>query len=192
LIEPVAFGPYRFALTDEEARVAIARLALRYGLSRRFERDYVAPLAFFVLLLAFVAILAFTGLIARRSAELALLLGAIFFLASRFVAHLRLRRAQRLATNMVNRLTASGETTLTVGQSGLAFRHCPEDESEPNIFLGLTEIDDASGLLYLWLSGREEAPIVIPKRVFANSTEADRFLGFLRQRVDQGGPAHVP
>lgn len=192
MIEPIAFGPYHFALTDEEARVATARLALRYGLSRRFERDYVAPLALFVLLLAFVAILAFSGLIARRSAELALLLGAIFFLASRFVAHQRLRRAQGLAKTMVNRLTASGEIALTVGESGLAFRNCSEGESEPNAFLDLTEIDDASGLLYVWLSGREGAPIVIPKRIFADSIEADRFLSFLRQRVSKRSSAHVP
>ncbi len=82
--EPAGFGPYSFSLTDDEARLAASRLALRLGLGSRFERDYVAPLVVFVLLLLFVAILAFSGLVGRRMAEAALLLGAIAFLATRF------------------------------------------------------------------------------------------------------------
>jgi hypothetical protein len=184
LIEPVAFGPYRFALTDEEARVATARLALRYGLSRRFEREYVAPLAFFVLLLAFVAILAFTGLIARRSAELALLLGAIFFLASRFVAHLRLRRAQCLAKSVVDRFAAAGEKTLRIDESGVTLGDA--DESRRCAFHDLAEAEDSGGLLYLWRSGTDGAPILVPTRIFSDATEAARFLTFARGRLGKG------
>ena len=184
MIEPVAFGPYRFALTNEEARVAIARLALRYGLSRRFERDYVAPLAFFVLLLAFVAILAFTGLIARRSAEVALLSGAILFLASRFVAHLRLRRAQRLAKSVIDRFAAVGEKTLSVDQSGLTLSDA--GGSRRCAFHDLADAEDSGGLLYLWRSGTDGAPILVPTRIFSDLAEAARFLTFARGRLGKG------
>jgi hypothetical protein len=189
---PPAFGPYQFKLSDEEARVAIARLSLRYGLSRRFERDYVAPLALFVLLLVFVAILAFTGLIGRRAAEAALLLGAILFLASRFFAHWRLRRAQHLATSVVEQIAAAGETTLAVDESGLAFNESATRSNPPVYFRNLTEIENAGGLLYIWRSGPGCAPVVVPTRIFTDDAEAERFLTFVRQRIGKLPPAHVP
>jgi hypothetical protein len=192
LNEPLAFGPYRFALNNEETRVAIARLSLRYGLSRRFERDYVAPLVLFVLLLVFVAILAFTGLIARRSAEAALLLGAILFLASRFVAHWRLRRGQRLAKSVVDRIAAAGETTLTVDESGLAFCNHATRATRSVVFRSLTDIEDAGGLLYIWCSSADSPPLVVPTRIFADSAEVQRFLAFLRGRVGKRDSAHIP
>lgn len=184
MTEPLAFGPYRFALTEDEARVATARLALRYGLSRRFERDYVAPLVIFILLLAFVAILAFTGLIARRSAEIALLAGAILFLASRFVAHLRLRGARLLAKKVIERIAADGETSLTVDESGLTFTRQAGSEQQIADLPDLTEIENAGGLFYIWISNRDTAPpLVVPTRIFADDAEAERFLARLRGRL---------
>ena len=176
---PPVFGPYRFALTDEERRAAIARLSLRYGLSRRFERDYVAPLVVFVLLLVFVAILAFTGLMGRRAAEAALLLGAVLFLATRFLAHWRLRRAQGLAKDVVARIAAAGETTVTVEENGLTFG----DHSERVAFGAPTEIENAGGLFYIWSLNPDNAPLVVPTRIFADGAEADRFFAFLRGRI---------
>jgi hypothetical protein len=188
LSEPLAFGPYRFALSDEERRAAIARLSLRYGLSRRFERDYVAPLIVFVLLLLFIAILAFTRLIGRRAAEAALLIGAILFLATRFLAHWRLRRAQSLAKGVVDRIAAAGEATLTVDESGFAFSDRDEREKQPVVFRGLTEIENAGGLFYIWVSSRDSGPLVIPTRVFPDGAEADRFLAFVRRRIRERLP----
>lgn len=183
MIERVAFGPYRYALTDDEARVATARLALRYGLSRSFERDYVAPLAFFALLLAFVAILAFTGLIARRSAEFALLLGAILFLASRFFAHSRLRRAQRLAKNVVGQLAAAGEKALSMDETGLIFGDANADMPRRCAFREVSEAENSGGLLYLWRAGNDDAPIIAPTRIFLDAAEAERFLAYAKARL---------
>lgn len=180
---PAVFGPYRFTLTEEEVRIATARLGLRYGLSRRFERDYVAPLVFFVLFLAFVTILAFTGLIAHRLAEIALLVGAILFLVSRFIAHLRLRRAQRLAKSVVDQIAAAGEASLAVHESGLAITRHIANEQEPGGRLDLAEIEDAGGLLYIWLSNHDAAPLVVPTRIFADGAEAGRFLARLRGQI---------
>jgi hypothetical protein len=185
LTEPSAFGPYRFSLTEEEARVATARLALRYGLFRRFERDYVAPLALFILLLALVAILAFTGLIARRLAEIALLAGAILFLASRFVAHLRLRGARLLAKKVIERIAADGETSLTVDEGGLAFTRHAGSEQQIAGLPDLTEIENAGGLFYIWISHHDTAPLVVPTRIFADDAEAERFLARLRGRTSR-------
>ena len=180
--ESPAFGPYHFALTDEEARVATARVALRYGLSRRFERDYVAPLVLFVLLLVFVTILAFSGLIARRLAEAALLIGAVIFLTTRFLAHWRLRGAQRLAKGVVDKIAAAGETSLTVDEKGLIFLGLGAAEPRRGLFLDLAEAEDTGGVIYLWRPDKENEPIVIPTRIFSDATEAARFLAFARGR----------
>ena len=181
--EEAAFGPYRFSLTEAEAHAATARVGLRYGLGRRFERDYVAPLVFFVLLLLFVAILAFTGLIGRRPAEAALLGGAIVFLATRLLAHQRLRRAQSRAKSAVDRIAASGEALLTIDETGLVLCRPGEDHAQRAAFLGLAEAEDAGGALYFWRRGGDGAPIVLPTRIFGSAAEAERVLAFARSKI---------
>jgi hypothetical protein len=185
LTQRLAFGPYRFALTEEEARVATARLALRYGLSRRFERDYVAPLVLFVLLLIFVTVLAFSGLISRRLAEAALLIGAVIFLATRFSAHWRLHRAQRVAKGVVDGITAAGETSFTVDENGLAFGCLGGRPARRDAFSDFAEADDAGGVIYLWRLNKKSAPIVIPTRIFTDATEVEKFLAFVRARLSK-------
>jgi hypothetical protein len=182
LTAPAGFGPYQFTLTDDEARLAAARLALRHGLAARFEREYVAPLVVFILLLVFVAILAFSGLISRRLGEAALLLGAIIFLTTRFLAHWRLRRAQRLATSAVARI-AAGETCLTIDDAGLTIRNGSDGEARRDSFIELSEAEDAGGVIYLWRPTQERAPIIIPTRIFGDAAEADKLLAFARARI---------
>jgi hypothetical protein len=171
--EPVAFGPYYFSLTDEEVRVAAARIALCGDLSRRFARDYVAPLVAFVLLLVFVAILAFSGLLNRRIAEATLLLGAIAFMAIRLVSHWRLRGEHKSCLAAVQAV-ASGRLQLLVDHNGAslngveAARRCP--------FGAGARIENVAGLIYLW--PREGQPIVVPVRAFADPGEVERFLDF--------------
>ena len=63
------FGPYRYALTEEEARVAAERSGLRAALAHGLLTRHVAPLAAFALIVAFAAILGLTGLVNRRAAE---------------------------------------------------------------------------------------------------------------------------
>jgi len=185
LIPAKGFGPYRFTLTEAEARAAAARLALRHGLGARFERDYVAPLVLFVLLLVFVAILGFTGLINRRLAEAALLVGAILFLAARAVAHWRLRRVQQRAKSAVDRVAATGDTRLAVDDGGLTIG--AGNESQRRSFHELNEAEDAGGVIYLWRK-TDWAPIVIPARIFADEAEAGRFLAFARARIGKSSP----
>ena len=180
--ESPVFGPYHFVLTDEEARVATARVALQYGLSRRFERDYVAPLVLFVLLLVFVTILAFSGLISRRFAEAALLIGAVIFLASRFLAHWRLRRAQILAKGLVDQMKAAGEASLAIDENGVIFNSMSAGDARRYAFLDLTSAEDAGGVIYLWALGQAN-PLIIPTRIFADADEADKFLGLVKTRL---------
>jgi hypothetical protein len=179
-----ALGPYRFSLTDEEARVAASRIGLRFGLSQRFERDYVAPLVLFALLVLFVAILAFSGLIGRRMAEAALLLGAIAFLATRFLAHRRLRRAERLGRKAVADVVANGEVHMRVDDDGLALSYPGVGAAwESRAFQRMAEAEEAAGMIYLWTPAAEAAPIVIPVRIFVEAEEARQFLAFVRARI---------
>ena len=182
--EPAGFGPYSFSLTDDEARLAASRLALRLGLGARFERDYVAPLVLFVLLVLFVAILAFSGLVGRRMAEAALLLGAIAFLATRFLAHRRLRRAERLGRKAVADVVANGEVHIRVDDGGLALSYPGVGATGENrAFQRMAEAEEAAGMIYLWPPAAEGAPIVIPMRIFIAAEEAKQFLAFVQARI---------
>ena len=177
--EPAGFGPYSFSLTDDEARLAASRLALRLGLGARFERDYVAPLVVFVLLLLFVAILAFSGLIGRRFAESALLVGAIAFLATRFLGHWRLRRAQRRAAETMRKIVEGGEIQIRVQDDGLVLHSIRAGKASASYFRWTGDAEDAGGVIYLWRSEDEGPPIILPTRIFASADEARRFLAFV-------------
>jgi hypothetical protein len=99
-----------------------------------------------------------------------------------------LRHAQRLAKGVVERIAAAGETTLTVDESGLA----SAEGATPVSFRDLTEIENAGGLLYIWRSSPDSAPLVVPTRIFADEAEAEQFLVFVRKRISRPHSAHVP
>ena len=130
------FGPYAFSLTADEARIAAARAGLRRALAGGLTAAHFAPLAAFVLAILFIAILALTGLLGRRSAEAALLVCAAAFLAQRLadaapllrqptprrsrdraLARRRAARAQRRSRRAQARRRACAEA--------LAFRRLP-------------------------------------------------------------------
>jgi hypothetical protein len=177
-----AFGPYTFSLSNGEASVAASRIALRVGLARRFERDYVAPLVVFVMLVVFVATLAFTGLLARRVAEAALLVGSIAFLATRFLAHWRLRRAQRLSKGAIARIVARGEVQIEIDDDGLTLVYPRAGLGRRRPFREMTEAEDAGDIVYLWRT--DGAPVIMPKRAFADADASARFLVFARARIN--------
>jgi hypothetical protein len=181
LTEPAAFGPYSFALTDDEARAAASRIALHSNLARRFERDYVAPLVVFVLFLVFVVVLAFSGLIGRRAAEAALLIGAIAFMTTRFLAHWRLRRAQKFGRAMVARTTALQNIRMSVDDDGVRL-DCADAPGVPCAFKLITQADDAGGVIYLWRRD-DDAPVIIPARIFMGEDEAKQFVAFVRTKI---------
>jgi hypothetical protein len=182
--EPAPFGPYYFSLTDEEVRVAASRIAFRGDLSRRFERDHVAPLVAFVLLLVFVAILAFSGLLNRRIAEAALLLGAIAFMASRFVSHWRLRGAHKSSLAAVQAVARWRDLQVLVDLDGACLKGV--EAARRCSFGAGARIENVAGLIYLW--PKEGEPILIPVRAFADPGEVERFVNFARRRMaDRSG-----
>ncbi len=182
MTESAVFGPYSFALTDDEARIAASRIALRSSLARHFERDYVAPLVVFVLFLVFIAILAFSGLMNRRLAEAGLLVGAIVFLAVRFLAHWRLRSAQRVSQAMLAQIVALKDIRLFLDEEGLIF-DASTLETKRRLFDHMSEAEDAGGLIYLWRRDNGDAPMVVPTRIFADADETQRFLAFIRAKI---------
>jgi hypothetical protein len=123
-------------------------------------------------------------LIGRRMAEAALLLGAIAFLATRFLAHRRLRRAERLGRKAVADVVANGELHMRVDDGGLGLSYPgvgAAGESRP--FQRMAEAEEAAGIIYLWPPAAEGAPIVIPMRIFVEAEEAKRFLAFVQVRI---------
>jgi len=182
------FGPYAFSLTDDEARIAAARAGLRRALASGLTAAHFAPLAAFVLTILFIAILALTGLLGRRSAEAALLVSAAAFLAQRLLTRRCFFVSRRLAEAEIERLRAAGPQVLSVEAEGLRLDGGPAPRRWR--FADCLDAEDAGGLVYLW--PRQGAPAIAPTRIFADETEASRFAQFLRSRLPRrlaGSPA---
>ena len=172
------FGPYVFALTEDEARVAAARYGLRRALAGGLTTSHLAPLAAFALTVLFVAILGLTGLMGRRPAEAILLVAAALFLLQRLVARRRFFASRRAAAAEFAGLGAAS-LVLTVEADGLRL----DGAASPRLwrFVDCIDAEDAGGLVYLW--PRVGAPAVAPTRIFADAAEAARFARHLRAQL---------
>jgi hypothetical protein len=173
------FGPYAFELTEEETRVAAARAGLRRALAGRLTSAHLAPLAAFVLAICFIAILALTGLIARRHGETALLLAIAAFMVQRLTARRRFVAARRAGLAEIDAMRACGPLVLSVDEAGLGLAGAAPPARWN--FADCLEIEDAGGLLYLW--PRSGAPAIVPIRVFARAEAAAGFVEFVRGRL---------
>jgi hypothetical protein len=182
------FGPYAFELTEDEARIAAARSGLRRALAGRLTSAHFAPLAVFVLAIAFIAILALTGLVGRRHGEIALLLATGAFMVQRMTTRRRFAAARRASLAEIEAMRGAGRLVLSVDETGLALAGAAP-LARWN-FADCLEAEDAGGLVYLW--PRQGAPAIAPTRVFRDETEAARFAQFLRSRLRRrlaGSPA---
>ena len=173
--------PLVFELTDEEARIAAARARFRGALRRRFSLRHVAPLVAFALLMAFVAILALTGLIPRRLAEGLLIVAAIVFMMSRMAAHWSLRRAQS-GGNADLVAEMAGATKITPDASGLSVEMT--SGARRFDYRACSEAEMTGALIYLWSN---DTPAIIPARVFASESVAEQFVLMLRAGIERNG-----
>ena len=176
------FGPYAFELTDEEAGAAASRAPLRAALDGGLLSRHFAPLAAFALAMLFAAILAFTGLVSRRSADFALILAAAAFMANRLWSRRRFARARRAALDWTQRLKSAGELVVSVDDRGLSL----VAGALRNVwtFADAQDVEDAGGLVYLW--PRRGEPAVLPSRVFPDAAAIARFVSFARAHGAKG------
>ncbi len=173
------FGPYAFELTEDEARIAAARSGLRRALAGRLTSAHLAPLAAFVLAIAFIAILALTGLVGRRHGEIALLLATGAFMVQRLATRRRFLAARRASLAEIEAMRAAGRLVLSVDAAGLALAGATPPARWD--FADCLEVEDAGGLVYLW--PRSGPPAIVPTRVFAGAEAAAGFVEFLRGRL---------
>jgi hypothetical protein len=171
-----AFGPCLFELTEDETRIAGARAGLRRALEGRLTVGHLAPLAAFVLAIAFIAILTLTGLLARRHGEIALLAAAGAFMIQRLATRRRFLKARRACLAEMETMRAAGPLALNVDETSLDLGGAGRWN-----FADCLEAEDAGGLIYLW--PRWGPPAVLPARAFADPREAARFVEFLRARL---------
>ena len=184
---PKGLGPCSFALTAQEAKIAASRAGLRAALSGRLSLRHVAPLVGFMLFVAFVAILASTGLLGRRLGEAALIVGAIAFMASRMAAHWRLRGARRSSLAAMAALQEVGQAMVRLDDSGL---HVESAAGSRHLaFADCDEAEDAGGIIYLW--PRDGEPAFIPARAFPSEQAAREFLALVRAGVARAAKRRV-
>ena len=170
---------YCFAPTPEEAAVAAARAGLRSALRGRLSLHHAAPLVAFALILLFVAILAFTGLMGRRLAEILLILAALAFMASRLAAHWGLWTAREKSLAAMVAPGDGGEVVVRLDEAGLVVESAAGARRFD--FAACVEAEYAGGMVYLW--PRAGAPAFIPARAFENEAEAEAFAAVLRERL---------
>ncbi|MGA2042221.1 MAG: hypothetical protein ABSG83_02505 [Roseiarcus sp.] len=176
---PAGPAPLTFALTEQDARTAAARAGLRAALAGRLSRHHAAPLVAFTLLVTFVAILAFAGLLGRRRAEAALIVAAMAFMAVRMAAHWRLRSARNRNFAALDALRRAGMARIRLDDSSL---HLETSAGARRLrFADCDEAEDAGAILYLW--PRAGAPAVIPVSAFADERAARDFLALLRAAI---------
>lgn len=169
-------APIRFEFTEAEAQIAASRATLRQALGGGLLQRHVAPLAAFALLMAFVAILAFTGLIARRPAEIVILLAAAAYMVHRLASRRRFARVRRECAAAMSAWRAAGMLTLSFEPAGAALTGAGDARWEWR-FAPDCEAEDAGGMIYLWPA--RGAPLCAPSRAFA---DAAAVVAFMRAR----------
>lgn len=172
--------PIRFALSADEARIGASRAALSGALAGGLMNRHVAPLAAFVLTLVFVAVLAFTGLMSRRLAEVVIILAGAAFMIQRLFTRRRFVRASRDARKWANAAAAAGEILARLDEDGLAFEN--PSLSRRWRFADAREYEDAGGMVYLWPKDLGP-PAFFPARAFVDEGEAARWRSFARAHI---------
>jgi hypothetical protein len=168
-----------FNLTQEQAKTAASRASLRIALAGRLSRYHVAPLVAFALFIAFVAILTFTGLMARRLGEAALIVAAVAFMAARMITHWRMRAFQKSGAAAANALQSSGPMFARLDGSGVRIESAAG--AVHFAFADCSEAEEADGIIYLW--PRTGSPAFIPAEAFASEEQARMFLVSVRQGI---------
>jgi hypothetical protein len=175
--EAESFGPYAITLSPAETGAAAARFGLRAALRGGLIASNVAPLAAFVLIVAFATILALTGLISGRAGRATLLLAAALFLSQRLVTYWRIRQACIRGRAAIE-ATMGGLWSVRIDESGMTLES--GDRSRRLDFSDCEEAEDAGGLIFFWPRGG--APIVLPARVLPEG-EAASVVAHARRRI---------
>ena len=172
-----------YALTEEEAQVAASRAAWRAALGGGLLTRHIGPLAGFALIVLFSAILGWTGLIARRAAEIALLLAAAAYMIYRLWTRRRFFHARRTAAGWAQGFRGDS-ARLALDEHGFSLERAAEQRRWR--FADGLEIEEVAGLVYVWPKNGE--PLVWPLRAHADAEAAERFLA----RARAGSPRSAP
>ncbi len=172
-------GAFVVTLEPAEIEAAATRYGLRAALRGGLTASHQAPLAAFVLTLLFAAILALTGFISRRAAEITFLIAACAFMIQRLWTHQRIWGARKKGRAEIKRLM-SGPVTTTIEADGVTQANACEVWRL--LFLDCVEAEESGGLIYLWR--RDAAPVVLPSRLLPEG-QAARLLTWFRGRVQR-------
>jgi hypothetical protein len=166
-----------YSLTQEEASVAASRAAWRASLQDGLLAQHIAPLVAFALALLFTAVLGWTGLIARRTAEIGLIVAAAAYMSYRLWSRRRFFAARRAANVWVEQLRAAAPLRLTLEEATLSLE--AGGIARQWRFADGLEIEEVAGLVYVW--PKRGAPLIWPIRTHADPDEAARCLETARQ-----------
>jgi hypothetical protein len=168
-----------YSLTQEEASVAASRAAWRASLQGGLLAQHVAPLVTFALALLFTAVLGWTGLIARRTAEIGLIVAAAAYMSYRLWSRRRFFAERRAANVWVERLRAAAPLRLTLDEATLSLE--AGRMAHQWRFADGLEIEEVAGLVYVW--PKRGAPLIWPIRAHGDPDEAAWCLATNQRRA---------
>lgn len=174
---PESYGPFHVTLAPGEIEAVASRYGLSEALRGGLTARHHAPLAAFVLVLLFAAILALSSLISRRAGETTVLLAAAAFMIQRLAAHRSIWRARNKGRAEVERFL-SGPVTTTFGANAVV--QTSGKESRRLEFSDCREAEETGGLVYLW--ARRGTPVVVPSRAMAEG-QSSQLVGWARGRI---------
>jgi len=122
--------------------------------------------------LLFTAVLGWTGLVARRTAEIGLLVAAAAYMSYRLWSRRRFFAARRAANAWVEGLRAAAPLRLAFNETGLSLDAA--GSARQWRFADGLEIEEVAGLIYVW--PKRGAPLIWPIRAHPNPDEAARCL----------------
>jgi hypothetical protein len=169
-----------YTLSPEEANVAASRAAWRASLQGGLLAQHIAPLAAFALALLFTAVLGWSGLIARRTAEIGLIAAAAAYMSYRLWSRRRFFAARRVANVWAEALRTAGPLHLSLDEIGLSLEVA--GSAHQWRFADGLEIEEIAGLVYVW--PRRGAPLIWPTRAHHDPDEAARCLETVRGRAN--------
>ena len=172
--------PIRFALSEDEARIAGSRAALRTALADGLLKRHVAPLVAFVLFMGFVALLALLDFLSWRVAEIFIIFSAAAFMAQRLITRRRFWLVRKAAIAEALEIAQAGQIIASFDAHGLSFEAA---EFSRRWRLGdALEYEDAGGMIYWWTKSGG-GPAYWPTRAFADEAQAERWRDFARERI---------
>jgi hypothetical protein len=170
------FGPYSFALTNEEREIHRKRATRRWRSNGAARLGWWPMAVALALIMAFWLLLAIGGFINPASSQFALMFGVASFFVGKWLHQWEIERAYARMEALWREQEAANHAEMTVAVEET--RVAIEGRYGWPQFVA---VEDDSNLIWLWMSRNQAA--IIPARALPDAEHRAALLAFLRARI---------